>query len=579
MIRFQHLSFGYAPNQWIFHQLNYHLKSPGLVWIEGVSGRGKSTLFSLLLKKIHPLQGRMKNTSRRTLSFHHPFVWFEQWSIQDYLKLLDISSESLKRLNLDHLPLKREVETLSGGEQGRFLLTLLLSQDADLYLLDEPCSGLSNEHQQRVIDWIAEKSQTRLVILASHLTRWQNLAHLRLQLLPHGLSQWETLHTLPKVNKAPKLKPFKRRGVLNLPSINRMFISGMILTLLGVWFLSFSLFSSFLFASRFEHQLEKTWMMYIQHYQTIPLEDSSYVLTKTSIPKDTQLYQLFASQPSRLIVKDLSPFFPSRISIESIDYTIVWYEQPKDEPLDLIQGQGPQLLSSLEWSYPIEWKSDASTIHWPATFFINIGNWTIHEGLFEPNYLFFSYQAWFVYFQSFILSEGHSLMDALTESEAEWPWVVSVDYAEYGTLQTALQKEGYRLYHPYLFEYEQFLFIIQTLQQWLGVLLVLDLIMLSAIHSMQHLLLSKKTKPFFDHARRLGLSFQYVIQSVYHREKAWYLAIMLLVSIGVGYGFHSWFTFDFWVLILFSVWLSWGCFLFLSGMTSLEKKIFYASTF
>jgi iron complex transport system ATP-binding protein len=64
---------------------------------------------------------------------------------------------------------RRAVETLSGGERRRAWLALVLSQEADVLLLDEPADGLDLRHRGELLARLAaarrERGATLVVVL------------------------------------------------------------------------------------------------------------------------------------------------------------------------------------------------------------------------------------------------------------------------------------------------------------------------------------------------------------------------------------------------------------------------------
>jgi len=192
VIHVQHLAFGFVrPShiQWICHDLSWRISNSGIHLIEGASGRGKTSILQLLNKRMTPWSGRIRTRYTHPLVLSHPLYVHPGWRVGQYCSVFNLDPKQLLRLDLGHLPMTQHVETLSGGERVRFFLTLLLSQQGDVYFLDEPCSGLHENHQHLVIDWIKEKSQHTVCVIASHRAHWQQLASSHLKLLNHGETQ------------------------------------------------------------------------------------------------------------------------------------------------------------------------------------------------------------------------------------------------------------------------------------------------------------------------------------------------------------------------------------------------------
>ena len=75
--------------------------------------------------------------------------------------------EELERL-LPKECLTRPVSTLSGGMKRRVAILRALLTPSDILLMDEPFTGLDEEIKQRVIEYIKEKQEGRLLVLTTH---------------------------------------------------------------------------------------------------------------------------------------------------------------------------------------------------------------------------------------------------------------------------------------------------------------------------------------------------------------------------------------------------------------------------
>ena len=90
--------------------------------------------------------------------------WFRQWSADDER----VVAEALGWTGLLDLA-DRPVETLSGGQRQRAWLSMVLAQDTDVVLLDEPTTFLDLAHQVEVLDLVArlnaERGRTVVMVL------------------------------------------------------------------------------------------------------------------------------------------------------------------------------------------------------------------------------------------------------------------------------------------------------------------------------------------------------------------------------------------------------------------------------
>ncbi len=88
-------------------------------------------------------------------------------------------AQALREMDLADLR-HRTVETLSGGERRRAWIAMVLAQEADALLLDEPTAGLDLRHQWEVLDLLVRINRERkatLVVVLHDLEQAARIAH------------------------------------------------------------------------------------------------------------------------------------------------------------------------------------------------------------------------------------------------------------------------------------------------------------------------------------------------------------------------------------------------------------------
>ncbi len=80
----------------------------------------------------------------------------------------DVVATSLARFNLSDRA-RSKVSTLSGGMRQRLVLAQAVVNDPDVVVLDEPTVGLDPKQRVELRGYLAEMSQSCLVVLATHL--------------------------------------------------------------------------------------------------------------------------------------------------------------------------------------------------------------------------------------------------------------------------------------------------------------------------------------------------------------------------------------------------------------------------
>lgn len=175
----------------------FSLKRDEMACILGPSGSGKSTLLSMLAGHLEPSFGSIRYNGERLtpenekLRRHIAFIprediLDEAMTVGEHIYQASIA----RRPRLSHTDRKRRVlsvlgfvgighlanrtvgrageRTISDGERTRLNLGLDLTGTADVYLIDEPISGLSSRDSERVIDTLEEISHGRILLCTLH---------------------------------------------------------------------------------------------------------------------------------------------------------------------------------------------------------------------------------------------------------------------------------------------------------------------------------------------------------------------------------------------------------------------------
>ena len=139
-----------------------------VVGILGENGTGKTTFVKMLANVIKPDSGDIRQNIK--VSYKPQYIDTDSEAL--VMQALDNASKNyelllVKPLNLKPLMLKK-INELSGGELQRVAVAHCLSQDADLYLLDEPSAYLDVEQRlivSKVIrDFVDQKGKTALIV-------------------------------------------------------------------------------------------------------------------------------------------------------------------------------------------------------------------------------------------------------------------------------------------------------------------------------------------------------------------------------------------------------------------------------
>ena len=159
----------------------------------GPNGAGKSTLFKAISGVLpihagtisilgHPLEACHNRVvylpQRSEIDWQFPISVLELVTTGRYVYLgwfkhpdrkdIDIARHSLEQMKISELCC-RQINKLSGGQQQRVLIARALTQNADLFLLDEPLNAVDAATRQIVTGVLQTiRSQGKTVIVATH---------------------------------------------------------------------------------------------------------------------------------------------------------------------------------------------------------------------------------------------------------------------------------------------------------------------------------------------------------------------------------------------------------------------------
>jgi manganese/iron transport system ATP-binding protein len=174
-------------------RVSFAVRSGQLIGVMGPNGAGKSTLLKAMLGLIpvaggkvwhddRPLQTQLEKVAyvpqRSQIDWDFPITVWNVVMLARTRQLRRFSSPSratkqqvstaLERVEMLHLK-HRRIGELSGGQQQRVFLARALAQQADLFLFDEPLTGVDQTTEAILLDTFAElRSQGKILLVSSH---------------------------------------------------------------------------------------------------------------------------------------------------------------------------------------------------------------------------------------------------------------------------------------------------------------------------------------------------------------------------------------------------------------------------
>lgn len=188
MIEIANLSFGYNKKKLLYKNLTLSLEAGSIYGLLGKNGAGKSTLLKNLIGLLFPTNGdiwvngflpkKRLPSFLETIYFIPEEVYVPSLTIDRYINLFapfypNFSKENMIR-HLEELDVKTadKLNTLSFGQQKKFIIAFGLACNTKVLLLDEPTNGLDIPSKKRFRKLIAaEMNDDRMIFISTHQIR------------------------------------------------------------------------------------------------------------------------------------------------------------------------------------------------------------------------------------------------------------------------------------------------------------------------------------------------------------------------------------------------------------------------
>jgi ATP-binding cassette subfamily B protein len=158
----RNLSFAYADVP-ILKDFSLQLSPTEKIVIVGPNGSGKTTLANILSGYLAPLEGDIvlpARISSVTLPISFPPLRVKELVTDGHV----LSAFGLRDVGV----FEAYADELSAGQQQKLAIALVLSQDADLYIIDEPLANLDRESRDIAINLILDRTKEKALILVMH---------------------------------------------------------------------------------------------------------------------------------------------------------------------------------------------------------------------------------------------------------------------------------------------------------------------------------------------------------------------------------------------------------------------------
>ena len=166
----KNLSIGYTKP--ILNPISFEVRQNQKVAIIGHNGIGKSTLLKTLLKEIRSFSGSFKFAPTADISYYRQEEVYPKVKPIDYVREFypTLDNEKIRgllaKVGLKSDSMSKTMDILSGGEQTKVRLAIMMNKKANILVFDEPTNHLDVNAKKELYKAIDEFPGT--VILVSH---------------------------------------------------------------------------------------------------------------------------------------------------------------------------------------------------------------------------------------------------------------------------------------------------------------------------------------------------------------------------------------------------------------------------
>jgi len=171
-------------NFYALSNLNLTLDRGQIVGLLGPNGSGKTTLIKLINGLLVPTSGIVSvnnlqpgTETRKAVSYLPDQDYLDEWmKIDDLIAYfadfyddfsIERANKMLNDLNIDS---SHRLRTLSKGTREKVQLILVMSRNADLYILDEPIAGVDPAARDYILSTIINNyNENATILLSTHL--------------------------------------------------------------------------------------------------------------------------------------------------------------------------------------------------------------------------------------------------------------------------------------------------------------------------------------------------------------------------------------------------------------------------
>lgn len=184
LVEAKNLTMIYEKRKRALNQINLEISRGKIVGLLGPNGSGKTTLIKILNGLLTPVEGEVLidgnkpgPQTKAKVSYLPERTYFQSsMRISELIELFtdfyqDFKPERAKQMLASlHIDEKDRLKTLSKGTKEKVQLIMVMSRDADLFVLDEPIAGVDPAARDYILKTIITNyNENATILLSTHL--------------------------------------------------------------------------------------------------------------------------------------------------------------------------------------------------------------------------------------------------------------------------------------------------------------------------------------------------------------------------------------------------------------------------
>lgn len=188
LFKIENLSFAYN-SEFILDDISFDVNQGDFIGIIGKNGSGKTTLLKLLLGQLKPTKGKVERKKNLRLGYVEQITMSSDNTFPANvleILLLGLINKlprfgfaktkhkkaallALKQVGLEGFE-KKQLSTLSGGQQQKVLIAKTLLENPEILILDEPTTGIDKESQHEFFQLLKHLNEkhNKTIIIVTH---------------------------------------------------------------------------------------------------------------------------------------------------------------------------------------------------------------------------------------------------------------------------------------------------------------------------------------------------------------------------------------------------------------------------